>query len=576
MNNVNTIDLVHPPIFNPHKWIGKGRIFDIKTLPQSVLDARSAALVIPPTYIEHIPSPDLSVTDFLNTSLPTRSPTIVTVKTAWRKSEEWLSSASKTGEAAVVMAHARDLFPAVPWKGNGGRSIEFTNLLGMGWIMDELIDLMMTHLARRARAQFHIKRIFIANSRLSEAIKGVTPSGNTPPLLSKCQDQIVTLHYELLMFPVHVHGNHWIAIAVNFDKQTIAIGDSLRGQILPPNQFMKQLQCWLLHAFKVQYSVDQKGMACALQNDTYSCPKKLVARATWFTLLARDWLNDRDQNTELDIEDIPDTSVSAVLSGSPRVDKKNSLSYILNITPSDTPSDTPERAPSDTPPNELKETTRESVELPKGGLLNWLNQVPKPGEKRTHSKIDLVYTETLSLQGQQRKKAKVVVEEHSGGPVGMSQSATASRDLRAVAKSGQFKPCLKKMGTWKKKIIELDPDAVAQDDCQTVRHSKCGRTIKVKEPYDVSRFREHVTKKCAQLKLLTPAAGTPTVTQWTKKFDIRMKTNIESETSTHSLTNPTLSTPGLPCPGITLQNEPLIENYLTRTAGPWRRLKLSY
>lgn len=299
----NTIDLVHPPIFNPNEWIGKGKIFDIKIIPQSVLDAHSATLVIPPTYLEHIPSPDLSVTDFLKTSLPTRSPTIVIVKvkhwfshdlpdsdvsylktrsipsanfltelnkafgqawldgaqslvdpryndgkdrlplwtmtwwreltaavcaqSAWRKSEEWLSKVSKTGEAAVTMAHAQDLFPAVPWKGNGGRSasvLEFTNLLGTGWITDELIDMMMAHLAHRARAQFHVKRVFIANSRLAEAIKGITPSGNTPPLLSKCQDQIVTLNYELLLFPAHVHGNHWVAVAIDFGKKSVAIG----------------------------------------------------------------------------------------------------------------------------------------------------------------------------------------------------------------------------------------------------------------------------------------------------------------------------------------------------------------
>lgn len=86
----------------------------------------------------------------------------------------------------------------------------------------------------------------------------------------------------------------------------------MQGQLPPPDKFMGQLQCWLLRAFEARFSVDHKDLACALQNDTYSCgvvsantiahaalrdelwqpQTKSVARATWFILLARDWLND--------------------------------------------------------------------------------------------------------------------------------------------------------------------------------------------------------------------------------------------------------------------------------------------
>ncbi|KAG2145169.1 hypothetical protein DEU56DRAFT_910292 [Suillus clintonianus] len=302
MNDV--IDLIQPPIFNPHEWIGKGKIYDKNTLPMSVLNARSDALVIPSTHTQHIPSHHLPVADFLKISLPTRSPTIVAVKikcwfshdlpdrdfsylntrpipsaeflveinkafdqawfdgarslidpryndgkdrlplwtltwwrelttviraqSAWRTSEAWLAKASlMTGEAPDMTAHVQDMFLAVPWNSKGGGStstLEFTHLLGMGWITDELIDSMMAHLAHRAHAQSHGRRILIENSRLAEVIKGLTISGNVHPLLSKCQEKIITLHYELLLFPVHVHGNHWVAVAVDFNKKNIAIG----------------------------------------------------------------------------------------------------------------------------------------------------------------------------------------------------------------------------------------------------------------------------------------------------------------------------------------------------------------
>jgi hypothetical protein len=110
-----------------------------------------------------------------------------------------------------------------------------------------------------------------------------------------------------------------------------------------------------------------------------------------------------------------------------------------------------------------------------------------------------------------------------------------------------FEPCPRKKATWKTKILEVDKDAIAEDDCQTVRHSICGRTMKNKEPYDVSRFREHIIKKCAQQKP-TPAARMLTVTQWTKKFNVSLTDVAGSEPEVHPLKATLLST-GLPCPG---------------------------
>jgi len=73
-------ELVCPPVFHPHEWIGKGHRYDLKKLPQSVVFAHSAALEIPQGHIHHIPSRDISVHDFLQLSLPAPSSTIVSVK----------------------------------------------------------------------------------------------------------------------------------------------------------------------------------------------------------------------------------------------------------------------------------------------------------------------------------------------------------------------------------------------------------------------------------------------------------------------------------------------------------------
>jgi len=65
----NTIDLVNPTIFNPDIWIGHGHKYNPKLLPQEVFEAQQTALSIPLDYHASIPSPDISVTSFLEQSL---------------------------------------------------------------------------------------------------------------------------------------------------------------------------------------------------------------------------------------------------------------------------------------------------------------------------------------------------------------------------------------------------------------------------------------------------------------------------------------------------------------------------
>ncbi|KAG0694658.1 hypothetical protein DFH29DRAFT_755847, partial [Suillus ampliporus] len=238
--------------------------------------------------------------------------TTVRHQTAWRKCEEWLTKESKTAEAVILMMEARNLLAVLPWRADAGwrsSTLELTHLLGTDWISDELEDMMMAHLGRRARARFLHAWILIGSALLGQAVMGATSTHDKSsvkiPLLKRYHTQIVSLNYQKLFFPVHVQGNHWIAAGVDFDTKTISIGDSLKGKIPYPLDFVHRLQQWLRDAFGDPFTVDNVGLEHAMQNDTFSCgivmantiahgalgdelwelKKRSSARAMWFITL---------------------------------------------------------------------------------------------------------------------------------------------------------------------------------------------------------------------------------------------------------------------------------------------------
>lgn len=158
------------------------------------------------------------------------------------------------------------------------------------------------------------------------------------------------------------------------------------------------------------------------------------------------------------------------------------------------------------------------------------------------------------------KKAKQ--EKHGLGPTGSSRSATAEKEAQEAANRGEFEVNEKKLDNWKAKILLLDKDAeFYKSNIQIVCHSSCGLRIKMKEPYNATRFRSHVDGCKGDKKPSNKSGGTRTLTQmasmynWSDqidKSDVRMS-QIED-----------LKEP-LPCPGLTEVDDERIPIYLWRT-----------
>jgi hypothetical protein len=116
-----------------------------------------------------------------------------------------------------------------------------------------------------------------------------------------------------------------------------------------------------------------------------------------------------------------------------------------------------------------------------------------PSNKRPRSPSDdTSFVSSSNASTREPAKKKVGVESIFG-PTGISKSAQSSRETRDAAKRGEFVVNRAKEARWRKSMKEADPQvAFFKDDVSQATHFACGKTIRVKEPYDTTRFRKHV------------------------------------------------------------------------------------
>jgi hypothetical protein len=150
------------------------------------------------------------------------------------------------------------------------------------------------------------------------------------------------------------------------------------------------------------------------------------------------------------------------------------------------------------------------------------------------------------------KRQRVCHGPSSPRRVGVGASTLASRKLNQKVNDGTFKLNLSRWQNFKEKISFFDKSASFPDPHsapRSVRHSKCGRIVQMKEPYNIANFESHL-KTCKSNK----TAGMPTLESlFNKQPKIHERTTVPSE----SLPNC--------CPGLTETDHPEIPKYLKRS-----------
>lgn len=113
------------------------------------------------------------------------------------------------------------------------------------------------------------------------------------------------------------------------------------------------------------------------------------------------------------------------------------------------------------------------------------------------------------------------------------------------------------------KILELDPNATIIDP-KTVRHFKCAKELKMKEPYNTGNFRNHIeTCKGSPKSRKLPAGGMKTL----DNFFAAAKPSRDLPRTEPKDSKPVISKPSIifPCPGLREESYPKVLDYLERT-----------
>ena len=137
-------------------------------------------------------------------------------------------------------------------------------------------------------------------------------------------------------------------------------------------------------------------------------------------------------------------------------------------------------------------------------------------------------------------------------------------------RDGTLKIKASRIEAWKKKILKDDPKAEfdPKDICRA-RHSGCGKYVKMKDPCNIGRWKDHI-QACNKKITKKPAAGTPTLFQlgWAKVTQAGKKKKKVSGDNPDNNNSESGSEPELdnvPCPGITVSDTPHVLQYLKRT-----------
>jgi len=388
-----------------------------------------------------------------------------------------------------------------------------------------------------------------------------------------------------------------------------------------PTKFVSNLQLWLKSAFRKKFKSRGNTLPHAVQEDSFSCgiitlntlehaifsrslwepPRAVEERLRWFSRLA-ETVKTKPTKSPNNSEYVPTPATGAA--------KRHTLCDLLNpvielVPPivvlekpcdydsdADTSSKTSASTPSliDDPPDVGHDDLPVDVEsdwqsvvtsalssrpslhdntlsdkmdiesnhsAPGSAVHDFLNTL---GLKRPHSEVE---TESDyngdSSDSETRKHAKKFIKAGEG----TSRSATHSRKQRAQIFDGKFKVNMLQYENWQEKVLKKDPHAkFDENDCRRAWHSVCGKFYTMKEPYDFTRFKDHVdecsNKKTTRVGRAQTLLGMGWATVVRKEEVVPNADEDDDELEEDKC-------PKVPCPGLTEVNDPRIQQYLKRT-----------
>jgi hypothetical protein len=146
----------------------------------------------------------------------------------------------------------------------------------------------------------------------------------------------------------------------------------------------------------------------------------------------------------------------------------------------------------------------------------------------------------------------------------LGRSAVNKLALNKAVEAGTFKHDERKWAAFKSKIVAIDPQSEVDDVnprcARDVLHVRCGKLLRMATVYDTTLYKRHV-QNC---KSRTAKAGMHTLDKGLNYVFLR-QSGPSSVSSGDSNGSELGSEPLWPCPGLSEEDDPRIEQYLLRT-----------
>lgn len=210
----------------------------------------------------------------------------------WKSSVCWLELPAHRHDIAI---QAKSLIEGLPWNkllSGGSSTLDFADILGVSWLSDTQINMMVDVLQDRMQTEQHTKGAHIEPLTLAWELESIGNGWKDPlasSYLSRLEDMIQA-GTTAIWFPINVNNNHWIAGRVDFENSTfefgelssctardrnglLVLGNSMArsGVAHPPGEVLKGLREWFRKRFKRKLMNMGNTLKCPRQTDTYSC-----------------------------------------------------------------------------------------------------------------------------------------------------------------------------------------------------------------------------------------------------------------------------------------------------------------
>lgn len=145
----------------------------------------------------------------------------------WKASVRWLELMTHPQDTIL---QAKSFIKKLPWNeplcSGGASTLEFTGFLGVSWLSDTQINMMVEALRNRMKTKEHTKKTLLEPLTLSWELASVGKGWNkslASSYLSRLADEI-QVGITTIWFPINVNNVHWIAGKVDFENHTFEFG----------------------------------------------------------------------------------------------------------------------------------------------------------------------------------------------------------------------------------------------------------------------------------------------------------------------------------------------------------------